>query len=274
MTSGPKMIDIHSHILPGLDDGAQDLEESIALAEAARNDGVTAIVATPHLFRRPSMIKDLNVIEKKWLELKKALAERSVNIALHRGAEVHIGHETVREIRKNRRFLTLYKSSYLLVEFPSHHVFPKVRDLFFEILNEKIIPIIAHPERNLVFTKNPETLYDLVEMGSLCQANAGSLMGYYGRTIRKHVLSLLRLNLIHFIASDCHFAGSKWPKLSDAVKMAETVLGKERAQELVGYNPQTVLEDRELYHLASPIDPNEKNLSHKVKIPNIFGFRK
>lgn len=261
------MIDLHCHILPGLDDGAQSLEESVAMAKAAEEDGIKTIVATPHLFRENFNYKDLGIIEEKRMELTGALKDNSIQVEILAGAEVHISHNLIDEIRKNRKYLVLDRSSFMFVEFPPDHVFTGVKELFFELMSEGITPIIAHPERNSVFIHTPRLLYELVQMGALSQANSGSFTGMFGSDVEEAVFRFLKLNLIHFIGSDGHNSRSKTPKLREAVKRAETIVGEERAKALVMENPQAVLDDLELPFFQEPVNPLEKEKKLKVKIP-------
>lgn len=132
-------------------------------------------------------------------------------------------------------------------------------------MSEGITPIIAHPERNMVFVSRPAFLYELIQMGALAQANSGSFSGVYGREVEEAVFRFLELNLIHFIASDGHNKRSLAPRLSEAVKRAEIVVGEEkRARALVLDNPRAVIENREIPFLAEAIDPEEKKLSLKI----------
>jgi protein-tyrosine phosphatase len=268
------MIDLHSHILPGLDDGAQTMEESLAMAKIAEKDGIEKMVATPHLFRGNFIHEDLGIIEKKRDELSHALKESNIHVEILLGAEVHISHNLIDEIRKNRENLVLNQSSYMFVEFPSEHVFSGVKNLFFELMSEGITPIIAHPERNSVFIHNPSLLYELIQMGGFSQVNSGSFFGLYGRRVEEAVLHFLELNFIHFIASDCHNIHSVASRLSEAVKRAQMILGEEKAHALVKDNPQAVLDDEEILNLPEPINPKEKEKSFKIKIPKIFRHNK
>jgi len=267
------MIDLHTHILPGLDDGARSLEESLEMAKIAERDGIEKIVATPHLFRGNFIHEDLSIIEKKRSELSQALRENNIHVEILAGAEVHISHNLIDEIRKNRENLVLNQSSYMFVEFPSSLVFSGAKNLFFELMSEGINPIIAHPERNSVFIHSPSLLYELIQMGGLSQANSGSFSGLYGRRVEEAVLHFLELNLIHFIASDCHNTHSLVSRLSEAVKRARMIVGEENARALVKDNPQAVLDDRKIPYLPEPINPKEKEKSFKIKIPNIFKHR-
>jgi protein-tyrosine phosphatase len=129
------MIDLHCHILPGLDDGARNLEEAVEMAKIAEDDGTERIVATPHLFRGDFMHEGLGIIEEKRKELSRTLEADNIQVELLSGAEVHIAHNLMEEIRKNRNSLVINRSSYMFVEFPSRHVFSGVKELFFELMS-------------------------------------------------------------------------------------------------------------------------------------------
>jgi protein-tyrosine phosphatase len=264
------MIDLHCHILPGLDDGAKTLEEALAMAGIAQSEGIRTIVATPHFFRGNFAPRDFDSIQEKRRELNEALKKNGIQVEVNSGVEVHISHNLIEEIRKNRKNLVLNGSSYMFVEFPSDHIYSGVKNLFFDLMSEGIIPIIAHPERNSVFIRDPSLLYDLVSMGAFAQANSGSLTGHYGRKSAEFVIRLLEWNLIHFIASDGHNPHSLPPRLTEALRKAELCVGKERALSLVEDNPRAVLEDREIPCLFSPADPRKSRKSFPIKVPGFL----
>jgi protein-tyrosine phosphatase len=268
------MIDLHCHILPGLDDGAKSFEEALEMARIAEKDGIEIIVATPHMFREGYVYDDFKEIEDQITKLNHVLRENTVNVKILKGAEVHISHNLIEEIQKNRENLVLNESSYMFVEFPSDHVFRDVKNLFFELMGEGITPIITHPERNSVFSHNTSLLFELTQMGGLIQVNSGSFLGFYGSRAREAVHYFLELNLIHFIASDGHNTKAIAPRLSGAVREVSSRVGEEKANVLVKDNPLAVLEDRELPDFFDPIDPREKEKSLKIKLPDIFGRKK
>jgi len=264
------MIDLHAHILPGLDDGAQTMKEAMEIARAARQNGIKKIVATPHLFRNNFIYEDLNIIETKKTELIKNLRVNDIDLKIFRGAEVHISHNLIDEIKKNKKHLVINNSSYMFVEFPSEHVFSRVKSLFFDLMSEGIRPIIAHPERNYVFINNPEILYELVQMGALAQANSGSFSGLYGRSSMEAVFNFIELGLIHFIASDCHNTYSIPPQLSEAVAKTSEMIGEKKARAMVEDNPQAVLDNREIAFLPEALNPKAKQKSFSLKIPHVL----
>ena len=264
------MIDLHCHILHGLDDGAKSLEEATEMAKMAEKDGITTIVATPHLFRGDFVPHDLGIIEKKIGELRSVLEKNNIDVEIIKGAEVHLSHNLIDEIRKNRDYLVLNGSSYMFLEFPAGHVFSGVKELLFELLSEGIRPIIAHPERNYVFMRSPDLLYELVQMGAFTQANSGSFTGLYGRRAQEAAFRFLELRFTHFMGSDAHNPRPHHLWFSDAMKAVEERMGREVACVLVNDNPHAVLNNKELSYIPHPVDPTEKEKSFKIRIPKLF----
>jgi protein-tyrosine phosphatase len=267
------MIDLHCHILPGVDDGAESIDVSLAMARMAASDGVQTIVATPHFFREDCSSNNFALVDERRRELSEALVRDQIAVEIKSGAEVHISHDLISEIRENRKSLVLNGSGYMFVEFPSGHIYPGVKNLFFDLMTEGIVPIIAHPERNAVLARQASLLYDLVQVGALAQANGGSIMGLYGPEARETILRFLECHLVHFLASDGHNSSSLPPRLSEAARCAESVIGKEEALCLVDRNPQAVLDDLDIPYLPQPVDPRKSKKSISVRIPEFLRRR-
>ena len=264
------MIDLHCHILPGLDDGAADLAEATAMARVAQEDGIRTIVATPHLFRGNVDLNDLATLGRKKEDLSRALKQAGVDVQILAGVEVRFAHNLLAELKLHKRSLVLNGSSHMFIEFPFDYVYPGVKDVFFELMSEGVIPIIAHPERNSVFMSHPGQLYELIEMGCYGQANSGSFTGLYGQSVRETVLRLLGLGLIHIIASDAHNSTNRAPRLSPALKIIEPLLGPEKARALVEANPRAVIEDKTLPYVPDPVNPDAREKSFKIKLPSFL----
>lgn len=270
------MIDLHAHILPGVDDGAQSLPEALEMLTIAEEEGITHLVATPHLYRGKYQKLEQFRIREELDRLKKAANEKGLNINLLSGAEVHITHNLIEEIRHHRSDLVINGSDYLFLEFPSDHVFPGVKNLMFELLSQGLTPIIAHPERNAVFLRQPQLLSELIQMGALCQVNSGSFLGYYGEGIQVGVLKFLKLRLVHFIASDCHNSSTIPPILSPAVELATEIIGPSEARALVVDNPQAVLENRMVPYVPTPLKQQGRVKPLKINFEffHLFSKRK
>jgi protein-tyrosine phosphatase len=268
------MIDLHCHILPGLDDGAADMDEAVEMARIARADGVRTIVATPHVFRDGSDPAVLGRIAAKRDELAKALAGAGVDVKIVCGAEVYFSHEFLEEVRRKRKRIVINGSAYLFVEFPPEHVYASARDIFFDLMSDAVIPIIAHPERNTDFQKDPGRLYELVRMGALAQANSRSFLGGYGTRVRETVESFLRLSLVHIIASDAHSPRTRAPRLKAAVAEAAKIVGESAAAAMAGANPEAVIGDGEPPWRPDPVDPASRKKSVRLSVPRFLKFGK
>ena len=196
------LIDLHSHILPGLDDGAQSVEDSRELALRAAADGVTAIAATPHV--RDDYPTTADQMERGVAELRRDFAEEGIGVEVLHGDEIdlermgRLGHDEL------RRFTFAQTGRYLLVEFPYVGWPLGVEQQLFELRLARMTPVIAHPERNREVKEAPGRLAPLVESGALVQVTAASLDGRLGRSSRDSAFRLLELGLAHLIASDAH----------------------------------------------------------------------
>ncbi|GAB2538113.1 tyrosine-protein phosphatase [Gracilibacillus alcaliphilus] len=202
------MIDIHCHILPGVDDGAKHNADSIQMAQSAVSQGINTIIASPHhLNGSYNNTKDDIIAAVD--QLNKKLNEESIPLTILPGQETRINGEMLTDL-DNGELLPLNKTSgYLFVELPSNHVPRYTKQLLFDLQLKDIKPIIVHPERNQELIENPNILYDLVSNGTLTQVTAASVAGKFGKKIRKFSLQLIEANLTHFIASDAHNTTSR-----------------------------------------------------------------
>jgi len=214
------MIDMHIHILPGMDDGSQSMEESLDMARRAVADGVKAVVATPHVMAglyNNSKEKILDAVQK----LRSQLQVHNIPLEVYPGAEYMLDPEIPR-LLKERQALTLYDGGkYLLVEFPAADIPIYAVQVFFEIALQGVTPIIVHPERNGKFMEDPEKLLPFIERGALCQCTAGSLTGLFGSRVRQVAVDYLLDGCYHFVSSDAHGIGGRSPVLSEAYRVAE-----------------------------------------------------
>jgi protein-tyrosine phosphatase len=184
-----QMVDIHCHILPGIDDGAKTVEDSIIMARHAEKEGIHTIIATPHLNSQYNNRKDL--ILERVESLNQSLQESRVNVRILAGQEPRIYGELIEDFERNE-IQTLNNSQYLFIEFPSNHVPRYTEKLLFDIQMKGLTPIIVHPERNLELMEQPEILYRLVDKGALTQVTASSLCGYFGKKNQKFFQSISR----------------------------------------------------------------------------------
>ncbi|MFS0881679.1 tyrosine-protein phosphatase [Metabacillus niabensis] len=196
------MIDIHSHILPGIDDGAQTVEDAINMAKLAVEEGITKIIATPHHQNGKYTNKKVDIIERV-SKLNCTLQKENIPLEVLPGQETRIYGEIIEDLDKGD-ILSLNNTNYLFIELPSGHIPRYTEQLLFDIQLKGFTPIIVHPERNSGVMENPEKLLDLVKKGALTQVTAGSITGYFGKKIKKLSMQLIEANLTHFISSDAH----------------------------------------------------------------------
>lgn len=196
------MIDIHSHILPGVDDGAINDKEAIKMAQEAVYVGIKTIVATPHHKNKNYQNEKAKIVNEV-NRLNKVFEKSLIPIKLLPGQEVRAHDRLIKEINQGK-IQTLNDTKYLLLELPSDHVPSSTEQLIFDIQQIGIVPIIAHPERNKELHQNPNKLYTLVTQGALAQATAGSITGMFGRKVKITANQMLEHHLIHFVGSDAH----------------------------------------------------------------------
>ena len=197
------MIDIHSHIISGIDDGSKNTEMTIKMLEMAEESGTTDIVATPHFMRGRFEVTYKEVIDEVE-NLKKLTKENSININIYSGQEVYYSRNIL-EYYNQGMIGTINNTRYMLIEFPmlEFNIEEAINTLY-ELQIRGIVPIIAHPERYKQFIKNPSQINLLIKEGMLFQVNAGSINGDFGRDVKKTAIKYLNNNIYSFIGSDAH----------------------------------------------------------------------
>jgi protein-tyrosine phosphatase len=231
------MIDIHSHILYGMDDGSPTQEESIKMLKRAQKLGITTIIATPHyqenLFKLDDIIPHfLDVVEKAW----------DIGITLKMGCEVYI-NPFIDKLVQDKKILLLNRSGYILLELPYEAIPLYTFETIYKLQLQRISVIIAHPERNINLLKDFSLYVDLLERGCLMQVDAGSIAGAYGNVVEEFAKKLIKLKLVHFVASDAHCEKDYLEWYLKAYKKVSKWAGKEYTDKLFIYNPQLILDN-------------------------------
>ncbi|MGD8388957.1 MAG: hypothetical protein PVG49_17555 [Desulfobacteraceae bacterium] len=217
------MIDLHCHILPGVDDGPQNLDDSLAMARAAVADGIETIVATPHTLNGV-YLNPVDAVRSGVDVLQDALDAASIPLRLYVGGDVHLVPDMMRAIHTGKAVTINDQRKYLLLELPSQSLPTNLKEEIFRLRIGGVTPIITHPERNMALAQDSKILFDLIEMGALVQVTAMSLTGGFGEFVRGVSERLLEQRLIQIIATDAHSLAGRPPVLSLALEAAADVL--------------------------------------------------
>lgn len=238
------MIDIHSHILFGIDDGAKTLEESIAIIKKAIDNGYTEIILTPHYRQIQNYTCDNREKYKRYCQLKEEVEKQNLPIKLHLGNEITIDEDLFYYLNAEQA-LPLNGTRYLLIELPFSSAFEELDESLDRLIEKGNIPIIAHPERYDYY--NDLTEFErLLKKGVLFQGNMSSLYGKYGLKAKQTLEEMLKKNMIHFIASDIHHdKQTSYDRVNDAIKRVEDLTrSKKIAQDLFINNAHKVIKDQ------------------------------
>lgn len=239
-----KLIDMHSHIIPGVDDGAQDMETCMQMLRIAAQDGISKIILTPH--NKPGH-RPMNSprVSPKVQELTDRLADEKIDIKLYIGSELYYRSDLAQEI-ENARALPLAGSRYVLVEFNPSDDYDYIRNGLYSLLMNGYYPILAHVERYRNIRARKSGMSDLAQLGCYFQINAGSVMGKFGFDARQYTRKLIKQKQVHFIATDAHDAKKRAPYLSACADYVAGKYGKEYAGRLFYDNPYHVIAHQEI----------------------------
>ncbi|MGJ5813063.1 tyrosine-protein phosphatase [Paludibaculum fermentans] len=236
-------MDLHSHILFGMDDGARTIDDSLAMAKMAAACGTTDIVASPHADSQYEY--DPKLVEERLEQVQKLIG---TSLKIHRGCDFHLSYENIRlALNKPNRY-SINGRGYLLVEFSDVLIMSSTEQIFSELMSAGLVPIVTHPERNPHLVKDLKRLTRWVERGAFLQVTAQSLLGKFGPAAHRCCVSLLDAGLVHFVASDAHDTQRRPPRLDLARNYLKQRYGAEYAEVILEINPRSVLDGR-------PLDP-------------------
>jgi len=238
-----QMIDLHCHILPGLDDGAADVNEAAAMARIAAADGIETIVATPHFDGVDRSFPSRAVVARDQLQV--ALQEHELPVTVLLGFELLLTPSLL-EWGTDLRSLGLNAGQYLLVELPQGFWPPYLHDVLFRLQGLGARPILAHAERYDAITRNPDLAAELTERGVYLQVNSHSLLGLHGSAAQRSARALIERGVVHLVASDAHASTGRTPSLRAAHEHLSRTLGPASAMALVRDNPASVVADADL----------------------------
>jgi protein-tyrosine phosphatase len=231
------MIDIHSHVLSGMDDGASTLEESLAMLEVARESGITGIVATPHC--NPEYPYQPELVDRAIADLNARVGGQP---KIYRGCEFHLTFDNIALLENQPFAYTIEGRQYLLIECPDAHVGKHTEAVLQRLLDRGLIPIVAHPERNPLLQRNLDRVRAWVDLGCLVQVTSMSITGAFGGSAKVASAQLLERGLAHVVASDAHDPERRRPDLREAYAAVQSRFGAAAASLLFEINPARIVE--------------------------------
>lgn len=244
------MLDLHCHILPGIDDGAVDLDMALRMARMAVEDGIATVACTPHIY--PGLYEnDAAGIRAAVASLQAELDQRAIPLRLLNGADVHLEPDLAGGIAAGR-IPTLAGSRYLLLEPPHHVAPPRFEESVFELLVAGYVPVITHPERLSWIEHHYEIFGRLVQGGTWMQVTAGSVTGRFGRRPKYWAERMLDEGLVHILATDAHHPERRPPLLAEGRDAAAARVGEAEAMALVSTRPQAIVDDLSPHSLVLP----------------------
>ncbi len=254
------MIDFHSHILPNIDDGSRNIEETFNLIKEAKEVGFEGIVLTSHYIEG---YYETDVPERDvWVNaIKENLKAKGIDINLYLGNEIYLSENMMNLLIENKAS-TINNTCYVLFEMPLNVEPINLYNAIYSLQENKLIPILAHPERYKFVQKEPELINDLIEKGVLMQANYGSILGQYGEKAEIIVRKFFENNMIHFLGSDVHRQKTIYKNIPQALAEIEEIIGSEKLNELTTINPKLALNNKKI----DVEEPDEVALTFKEKL--------
>ena len=254
------MIDFHTHIIPNIDDGSRSVEETFNLIKEAKEAGFEGIILTSHYIEN---YYETDAPERDvWVKaISDSLKAKGIETNLYLGNEIYIS-ENIMDLLINRKASTINNTSYVLFEMPLNAEPMNLYDVIYSLQENKLVPVLAHPERYSFVQKEPELVYDLIQKGVLMQANYGSILGQYGENAKMIVKKFLENDMIHFLGSDVHRQNSIYKKIPQALEEIRKIIGEEKLEKLTTTNPKLALENKRI----DIEEPEEFSLTFKEKL--------
>jgi protein-tyrosine phosphatase len=244
------MIDIHHHLLPGLDDGSKTMENSVAMAKLAAAEGITHIVCTPHANGKYDYDRETNEI--LLAELRLQLTQNNIPITLGLGCDFHLSYDNIQDAKEHPLRYAINSLGYLLVELPDYGLPPGLSEIFYELQLAGLTPILTHPERNPTLQSDMARIEPWLRAGVLIQITGDSVRGSMGKAAEKMAYQLLAERWVHFLATDAHNVTSRPPRIAEARNIVAKKYGSEYAEFLCVTNPRAVFEGNPLPSQEEP----------------------
>lgn len=240
------MIDLHTHILPGLDDGSRDIEETLVMLQMAAKDGVEILAATPHVITGDYHSEREDILQAV-AALNQEIERAHIPVQVVPGAEIRLEPDLPQRQSRGELMTINDTGRYLLVELPTAYIPDYTERVLYDLQLQGITPIIAHPERNIGFNNHPDMLVELVSRGILLQITTGSITGLFGKNTQKTTLKLIQEGCVHIIATDMHsLRGHRSPEMSPAYTRVQKHFGTETAEILTCINPERIIKGEDI----------------------------
>lgn len=242
------MFDIHSHILPEVDDGPKSWDIAVEMCRMAAADGITHMVATPHA-------NDRYVYDRAYLQvmLGQLQAKVGASLKLSLGCDFHLSYDNLERVLEHPHNYTIGDTNYLLIELSNFSVPIQIEDCFVRLGDRGLTPILTHPERNPILQQTPQRVLGWAEQGCLVQVTASALTGFWGERPEIMARWLLDRSAVHFLSTDAHDTKRRVPILSEARDLAVEIVGDEYGQALVGGNPAAVIAGKPIPYFPRPV---------------------
>jgi len=233
------IVDIHCHVLPAIDDGPSDWDESLKMISMAKDNNIGKIITTPHWIKGTSWQPSASRVISDVKRLNELLDSQDIEVEVFTGMEIGI-NENLHELARSGEILTLANSNYLLVEIPFISLPIGIEDIIFSLVSYGFIPLLAHPERNKEFQAAPGRILDLMERGALVQITAGSLCGHWGNGAMNCSIKLIENDAVFAIASDGHSVDRRPPEMFEALSILERLVGENETRNILSNSEKII----------------------------------
>ena len=240
-----QFIDMHCHILPGIDDGSVNIDQTLKMMQVAYDDGTRGMIATPH-YHIGRMVSDRKECESRLEAVKKKAKESGIHMDLYLGTEVYYFSEAFDKI-VDGEIMSLAGSSYVLIEFEPRVEYERILRAAANAASEGYVPIFAHVERYMCLLTKPALCKELIEHGALLQINAASVVGKHGKDVQKFDKKILKKKWVSFVASDAHGDKHRRPRLMEAYEYVKKKVGEDYADDIFYNNQMKIIEDERIY---------------------------
>ncbi len=239
------MIDIHSHILPGVDDGARDMEMAMEMVRIYKRNGVNKIIATPHYVKNSSMSTSLEKNKKVLEEVRREIEIAGLDFEIFLGHEIYLCRDILEKL-KTGKVGTMNETSYVFIELPQMDIPDYTRKLIRELVAEGYRPILSHPEKNTLIIEDINIVYDFIGDGALIEVDIPSVCGNFGMDVRRASEELLKHKMVHFLGTGAHSSIRRTPRIDSGLEKIKNLIDDEAFRRLTHDNPRRLIEGEKL----------------------------